>query len=260
MILNFWKYQGTGNDFILVDDRAMKFKPNREYIMHLCDRRFGIGSDGLLLLRNKEGFDFEMIFYNPDGSVATFCGNGARCIVAFAASLGIGTDTFRFLATDGIHEASLTEVSPDKWLVRVSMSDPVIYTHTDEFTYLNTGTFHYIKFVADPDLIDVMAEAPGIRYDQRFEPNGTNVNYAAFRGDEIYVRTYEKGVEAETLSCGTGVTATAVAASLRTGINSFNIRTKGGMLKVYFDRDGDKFSNVQLEGPAVNVFSGIFNH
>jgi len=259
MALNFYKYHGTGNDFIVVDDRSSAFYPDPALISRLCDRRFGIGSDGLLILRNHEGFDFEMVYFNPDGSPATFCGNGSRCIVAFAAHIGIGSTKFNFIAADSMHKASANHISNDTYHVKVSMIDPIIYSHNDNYTYLNSGTYHVVKFVDDPDSLNIMAVAPPIRYDKQFEPAGTNVNYAAFRGDEIYVRTYEKGVEAETLSCGTGVTATAIAASLLTGLNSFNIRTKGGMLRVNFDRDGEKFSNVQLEGPAVKVFSGTFN-
>jgi diaminopimelate epimerase len=259
MVLEFHKYHGTGNDFILVDDRSSVFYPDQTLIARLCDRRFGIGSDGLLILRNKAGFDFEMVYYNSDGSPATFCGNGSRCIVAFASHLGIGNNEFHFIAADGLHKASVTIISENEDWVKVNMIDPLIYSHNDEFTYLNTGTFHVVKFVENPDSVEIMEDAPGIRYDKQFEPAGTNVNYAAFRGEEIYVRTYEKGVEAETLSCGTGVTATAIAASLLKGMTNLNIRTKGGSLKVHFDKDGDRFYNVQLEGPAVKVFSGIIN-
>jgi len=259
MTLDFYKYHGTGNDFIVIDDRSSVFHPDPELIARLCDRRFGIGSDGLLILRNCEGADFEMVYFNPDGSPATFCGNGSRCLAAFAAHLGIGYRQFSFVAADGLHKASVDRISENTDLVKVSMIDPIVYSHSDNYTYLNSGTYHVVKFVDDPDSLDIMAVAPPIRYDKQFEPAGTNVNYAAFRGDDIYVRTYEKGVEAETLSCGTGVTATAIAASLKTGANNFKIRTKGGMLKVNFDRDGEKFSNVQLEGPAVKVFSGTFN-
>jgi len=259
MTLNFIKYHGTGNDFIVVDDRSSVFHPDPTLITRLCDRRFGVGSDGLLILRNHIGLDFEMVYFNPDGSPATFCGNGSRCLVAFAAELGIGGKEFNFIAADGLHKASANRISDNTVIVKVSMIDPIICSFNDNYTFLNSGTYHVVKFVDDPDSVNIMADAPAIRYDKQFEPAGTNVNYALFRGDEIYVRTYEKGVEAETLSCGTGVTATAIAASLHTGANSFNIRTKGGRLKVSFDRVNEKFSNVQLEGPAVKVFSGIFN-
>lgn len=257
--LNFQKYQGTGNDFILIDDRAMQFDYSQALIAQLCDRRFGIGSDGLLLLRNKTGVDFEMLFFNPDGSRATFCGNGARCIVAFAASLGIGDSEFTFQAADGLHKALLTRISGSESLVRVSMIDPLIYSHSDDFTFLNSGTYHYVTFVPDPNVVDLMKDAPKIRYSRQFEPAGTNVNYAAIQDDGIYVRTYEKGVEAETLSCGTGVTATAIAASLHTGRTDQRIRTKGGILRVTFKNEAGSFSDVRLEGPAVKVFEGKIN-
>lgn len=259
MTLDFYKYHGTGNDFIVIDDRSSAFNPDPMLTARLCNRRFGIGSDGLLILRNHEGAHFEMVYFNPDGSPATFCGNGSRCLAAFAAHLGIGNKEFSFIAADGLHKASVNHISENTDLVKVSMIDPIIYKHDNNFTYLNSGTYHVVKFVEDPDSVNIMADAPLIRYDKQFEPAGTNVNYAALKGDEIYVRTYEKGVEAETLSCGTGVTATAIAASLNTGTNRFKIRTKGGILQVSFDKEGDKFCNVQLEGPAVKVFSGKFN-
>ena len=256
MILKFSKYHGTGNDFILVDDRKKQFLPGHDLISHICDRRFGIGADGLLILREKEDVDFEMVYYNADGSPATFCGNGSRCMVAFAMSLGLGNGGFRFLAADGLHTASIEVISENEAKVRVSMIDPVIYTHDEDYTYLNTGTFHYVKFVSDPDAVDLMQIAPSIRFDSKFAPAGTNVNFLSMRGNGLYVRTYEKGVEAETLSCGTGVTAAAIAAALRTGETDLKIHTTGGDLRVTFKKKGEKFSDVFLEGPAVKVFEG----
>lgn len=256
MILKFSKYQGTGNDFILVDDRKKQFQPGHDLISHICDRRFGIGADGLLILRNKEGVDFEMVYYNADGSPATFCGNGSRCMVAFAMSLGLNKGNFRFLAADGLHTASIEVIGENEAQVRVSMIDPVIYTHDDDHTFLNTGTFHYVKFVNDPDAVDIMQTAPAIRFDRKYAPSGTNVNFVSIRGNKLYVRTYEKGVEAETLSCGTGVTAAAVATALSTGETDLKIHTKGGDLRVTFNKVGEKFSDVFLEGPAIKVFEG----
>ncbi|HPT02799.1 MAG TPA: diaminopimelate epimerase [Bacteroidales bacterium] len=258
-LLHFDKYQGTGNDFILVDDRKQHRDFNGKTIVKLCDRRFGIGSDGLLLLRERQGYDFEMLFFNPDGSRATFCGNGARCISAFAASLGVIQDEASFLAPDGAHKASVLSRNGNDSLVSISMIDPVIYHHSEDYTYLNSGTYHVVKFVPDPDAVEIMKAGPEIRYDGRFAPAGTNVNFARINQDSVYVRTYEKGVEAETLSCGTGVTATAIAASLRTGRTDVRVVTKGGELRVHFSRKDNNFEGVFLEGPAVKVFSGSIN-
>jgi diaminopimelate epimerase len=257
MLLNFEKYHGTGNDFILFDDRELKFNPTPERIIRLCDRRFGIGSDGLLLLHDRKGFDFEMVYYNPDGSPATFCGNGSRCIIAFARSLGIGGKDFHFLAADAPHRASIISDNGAETQVSVSMIDPVIYNHSDDSAYLNSGTYHVVRFVDDPDAIDIMQAGPKVRYDEIYAPHGTNVNFAVVRNGSIYMRTYEKGVEAETLSCGTGVTATAIAASFRTGKTDYKIVTRGGSLRVHFSKNGDSISNVFLEGPAMKVFSGL---
>jgi diaminopimelate epimerase len=178
-------------------------------ISKLCDRHFGIGADGLLLLRNKENFDFEMVYYNADGSPATFCGNGGRSIVAFANQIGLIDKECLFLAPDGQHHASILSQLGNIWKVKLEMSDAIIYENSPEYTYLNSGTYHYVKLTDDPDSIDFIPFARKIRFDQRFAPDGTNVNLVKVAEDKLMVRTYEKGVEDETLSCGTGVTASA---------------------------------------------------
>jgi diaminopimelate epimerase len=252
----FYKYEGTGNDFILFDERGGVLPLSTAMIKRLCDRHFGIGADGVLFLQPEPGYAFRMKYYNADGSPATFCGNGGRCISAFARMLGVAGDAFEFVADDGNHHARIVDIQGDKIQVDLSMQDAVIYSKFQDGVYLNTGTCHFVKFVPDPDQFDLLKEAPPIRYDERFSPQGVNVNYAGFRDGKIYIRTYEKGVENETLSCGTGVTACAVAASLGNGCEAFEVVTKGGELEVAFSRKGEQFKDIRLKGPTRMVFTG----
>lgn len=256
MKLRFSKYEGTGNDFILFDDRQLVFPFDENLIKTLCDRHFGIGADGILLVRPEDGFDFRMVYYNSDGSPATFCGNGGRCITAFAHKLRIAGKNCRFMAADGIHNALIINENNLKMEVELLMQDAEIYHSEDENYFMNTGTYHLVKFVADPDKVDILAEGRKIRYESKFQPEGTNVNFACLQKDGLYVRTYEKGVENETLSCGTGVTATAIAASLKYGGNGFEVRTRGGKLYMHFERHENTFTQVKLTGPARFVFEG----
>ncbi|MBN2892060.1 MAG: diaminopimelate epimerase [Bacteroidales bacterium] len=251
--MKFYKYHGTGNDFIVIDGRNEKFTPNEKIIQQLCDRNFGIGSDGLLLLKSHQKYDFEMNFYNPDGSEATFCGNGARCIVAFAKYLNIIDKETTFLAKDGEHSAYFE--NDEVVLKMIDIDDIKTF---GELFYTNTGTHHVVKFVDNVDAIDIMNEAPKIRYQKDFEPFGTNVNFVQKCNGFIKVRTYEKGVEKETLSCGTGVVASALiyAYTADNLISKVNIQAKGGNLKVTFEKTEIGFKNVFLQGNAVKVFSG----
>ena len=256
MQLAFYKYQGTGNDFILIDNQAGLFTYNKELVARLCDRNFGIGADGLILIENAEGFDFRMVYYNSDGSPATMCGNGGRCITAFANRLGVIDKNAVFISADGTHSAAIKTVEGQTAEVELTMKDVTFLQKNEHFVILNTGTPHYVSFVDDPDLINIVAEGRKIRYSPEFAPVGINVNFAKLYGNQIYVRTYEKGVEDETLSCGTGVTASAIAASLKYGGNSFYVNTAGGRLFVSFVRTADTFKNVKLTGPAKLVFEG----
>lgn len=256
MTLKFSKYEGSGNDFIMIDDRKLQFPANEQMISRLCDRHFGIGADGILLVQNSEGYDFGMNYFNSDGSHATFCGNGGRCITAFAHRLGIISNSCRFMAADGMHHAQINENHGGVVIVELGMKEPVIYSIDKTMCYLNTGTYHVVKFVENPDDIDIIESGREIRYEARFEPHGTNVNFARLLKKELYVRTYEKGVENETLSCGTGVTASAIAASLKYGGDSFYVNTAGGRLLVSFTRMDDTFKNVKLTGPVRLVFEG----
>jgi len=260
MQIPFVKYHGTGNDFILIDDRSGIFPIESSLIQAICDRHFGIGSDGIILLRNHPEYDFEMLFYNPDGSPAGFCGNGGRCIVAFAQSLEIIGMQTTFVAPDGLHTAEIIHEEGHIMNVRLQLRDAVVYEADGRDFYLNTGTYHYVRFVDQPDTIDILAEGQAIRYDHRFAPHGTNVNFARFDGHQLFVRTYEKGVENETLACGTGVVASAIAASMIYGIDHFRVIVKGGELSVSFTMDGNEFKKVFLEGPATRVFEGQYSY
>jgi diaminopimelate epimerase len=256
MQLTFYKYEGTGNDFILLDNRKGQFVYSKELVAHLCDRHFGIGADGLLLLENIEGLDFRMVYYNSDGSLATMCGNGGRCIVAFAYRLGVIVNDALFTAADGLHSASIKSIDGHIVQVELTMNDVTHLQKDEHFVILNTGTPHFVSFVDDPDSIDILIEGRKIRYSPKFEPTGINVNFVKIDDDQLYVRTYEKGVEDETLSCGTGVTASAIAAAEFTQRKNFNIRTKGGLLSVAFDKEENKYINIRLSGPATFVYSG----
>lgn len=253
--MNFYKYHGTGNDFIIIDGRE-NIHFSEKQIQNLCDRNFGIGSDGLLLLKNHQKYDFEMQFFNPDGSEATFCGNGARCIVAFAKFLKIIDKKTTFLAKDGEHSAYF-----DNNEVVLKMIDNNVIKTYNELFYTNTGTHHVVKFVENVDKIDIMLEAPKIRYQKDFEPHGTNVNFVQKCDGFIKVRTYEKGVEKETLSCGTGVVAAALiyASQIKKNIDKIDVKAKGGSLKVSFQKSKNSFENVYLQGNAVQVFEGQIN-
>ena len=253
MDLSFYKFQGTGNDFVMIDDRAETFDlKDLDLVKKLCDRKFGIGADGLIAIRNHPDFDFEMIYFNADGS-QSMCGNGARCAVAFSSFLGIVKGKTRFLAIDGPHEAILTGDQ-----VELLMGDvKEISTQSEDF-FVNTGSPHHIRFVERAEGYPVFEEGKSIRNDVAYAPAGTNVNFVeALSQDEVFVRTYERGVEDETLSCGTGVTAAALVYGSKQHQDHIKINTLGGKLSVKFHSNPDgTFSNIWLIGPAEQVFSG----
>ncbi len=254
MILTFYKYQGTGNDFVIIDNRMGAIHLTREQVKFLCDRRFGIGADGLMLLTEREGYDFEMIYFNADGRESSMCGNGGRCLTRFAADLGIQREKYFFLAVDGDHEAALAE---DGW-VKLKMIDVTAIESSHGNAILNTGSPHYVKSSQDVMQLDVYTEGKEIRYSKHFEAEGINVNFVEDKGDSIIVRTYERGVEEETWSCGTGVTAAAlVFAHNENGFNRVEVQTRGGKLAVEFDKTGEQsFENIWLCGPATFVYKG----
>lgn len=259
MLLHFTKFHGTGNDFILVDNRKNSIELSSGQIQHLCNRHLGIGADGLMLMKSESGYDFSMLYYNADGLEGSMCGNGGRCIAAFAYISGIKKPTLVFKAVDGVHEAVVKKQGANVFDVSVSLNDVNgIERLSDQTFVLDTGSPHYVKFISDPNGLDVLSEGKKIRWDSRFQPDGINVNFVWKENQMLYVKTYERGVENLTLSCGTGVTASAIAASanVKNGPVALDIHTLGGLLHTSFQKEDTRFTNVQLRGNAVNVFTG----
>jgi len=249
----FFKYHGTGNDFVMMDNRSGEFRLTKEQVIRLCDRHFGIGSDGLILVGNSEEADFDMDFFNPDAS-KSFCGNGSRCAVHFAQTLGMIEKTCTFKAIDGIHEAVI-----DGPQVRIRMQDTGKLSNDGIDDVLHTGSPHFIRYVENVDSIDLQEMAKGIRFSEKYRAQGINVNLVQVTGPaSIKMRTYERGVEDETLSCGTGVTAAALSFGHRhPGVDKVEVSTRGGLLGVEFSAlNAGGFSNTWLSGPAQCVFEG----
>lgn len=270
--MKFWKYQGAGNDFVLLDQRRDRWltREDTEKIALLCNRRFGIGADGLILLENQPGFDFEMIYFNADGRESTMCGNGGRCIAAFAQQLGIIGEHGRFWAIDGAHEAKISlrpasrtgdRVDATRW-VELKMTDVQNMDQDGDTFILNTGSPHYIRFDNGLETLDVVKEGRAVRFSDRFKKEGINVNFVRLNSDtSLDIRTYERGVEDETLACGTGVTAAAIASYRRRGLSAgyaeIPVHAQGGDLAVRFHANADgSFSDIWLCGPAEQVFEG----
>ncbi|MFV0346316.1 MAG: diaminopimelate epimerase [Bacteroidales bacterium] len=255
--IHFYKYQGAGNDFVLIDNRKGSFdRQNNTLVKAMCDRRFGVGADGLMLLNASDDYDFEMIYFNADGFEGTMCGNGGRCIVRFAHDLGMIGKSCRFIAVDGEHLAEVSDAD-----INLKMIDIHIIDEYDEGKFfLDTGSPHVVIFVDDIDKIKIYEEGRNVRYADRFTPDGTNVNFVQIVGDSLKIATYERGVEDETLACGTGITAAAIAWMYRHDISKqvVNISAKGGNLLVSAEKKDDKYVNVWLKGAAKRVFSGNF--
>ncbi len=256
MELKFHKYQGTGNDFVVLDNRTGMYDGlTTAQVKKCCDRRFGIGADGFMLLQNAAGYDFEMIYYNADGNKSSMCGNGARCMIQFAHFCGIHKSIYHFLAIDGAHEGEIEEQN----IVRLKMSDVDKIENYQRDFIVNTGSPHYVQLTTRLAEKDVEKDGREIRSNKTFIQEGINVNFVEQENnDGISVRTYERGVENETLSCGTGVTASAlVFAHNELGYNMVKVKTPGGKLSVEFDKTGkESFRNIWLNGPAVRVFEG----
>jgi diaminopimelate epimerase len=256
MELTFYKYQGTGNDFVMIDNRNLAFdKKNLSLISRLCDRHFGIGADGVILLENSDESDFTMLYFNADGS-QTFCGNGARCAVAFAHHLKMINHTTNFTAIDGPHYAEINEDT-----ISLQMIDVHEIEVKEDSVFAYTGTQHHVELVDNLDDYPVFENGKKIRY--RYDDPGSNVNFTQQLNQHTFrVRTYEKGVENETLACGTGVTAVAIAMHKigKTSSNSVVLPVEGGQLEVSFDVKNDSYTNVFLKGPATFVFKGTIKY
>jgi diaminopimelate epimerase len=254
MEITFYKYQGTGNDFVMIDNRQNVFdKTNLALVQRLCDRRFGVGADGLILIEDLPDLDFNMIYFNADGS-QSFCGNGSRCAVSFAKFLGIIEKQAFFLSTDGEHEAWINNDGE----VSLKMHDVEEVEIGKDYYYINTGSPHYIVSATDVNEVDVKTEGAAIRYNDRFKEEGTNVNFVNYKEGEIDIRTYERGVEDETLSCGTGVTAAALSLAKKNNLDAGKIKVNaaGGELSVGFRTKDGKFVDIWLIGPAKQVYKG----
>lgn len=255
--LNFQKYQGAGNDFIVIDDLESSFdEDDTVLVRRLCDRRYGIGADGLMLLRKHPNYDFQMIYFNADGHHGSMCGNGARCIVAFAKHKGLITDKTAFLAADGVHHAA---INPSGDWVNLQMTDVNTVARDKEAYIINTGSPHYVCLVKGLADFPVYEHGQIIRNSESYRTEGINVNFVEQDTDGYFVRTYERGVEDETLACGTGATAAAIAMAIhrqQEGRINTRIRVKGGELTIRFKRTDSRFSDIWLEGPAKHVFQG----
>lgn len=256
MIVHFHKYHGAGNDFILLNNFTGQTHLSSEQIAFICNRHFGVGADGLIEIRRSEHYDFKMIYYNSNGLIGSMCGNGGRAATAFANQQQIVGTACAFEAYDGVHYAQIIENIDNRSVVRLSMKDIEMYDINDNRLIINTGSPHYVAICDNLAAIDIHKSGKKIRYDKSISKEGVNVNFLENTSDGLFLRTYERGVENETLSCGTGVTAAAIAANLWFGTASSVIHTKGGQLKVSLERDGTAFRNITLEGPAEFVFSG----
>ncbi len=253
-MLKFSKYQGTGNDFVMIDNRQLLFPKRQTVIAQLCHRRFGIGADGLILLEKPTHTedDFKMVYYNADGNESTMCGNGGRCLVKFAHDIGVIENKARFTAIDGPHEATHNQE-----LVSLKMRDVSGYKKTTDAYIIDSGSPHYITFVENVAQINVAKQGRAIRNSPPFKTEGINVNFVEINNSEFKIRTYERGVEAETYSCGTGVTAAALALFIsKNSTKEVTLHTQGGILQVHFEAAEKGFKNIWLTGPAEKTFTG----
>ncbi len=253
MKIEFCKYQGTGNDFVVIDNRQELVALNQQQIANLCDRKLGIGADGLILLENSLEYDFTMVYYNADGRTSSMCGNGGRCIGHFAKYLGIIEESGRFEAIDGMHNFSIIDN-----IVKLKMNDVEAIQKDEDAIVMDTGSPHYVTFIEDIDKLSVVSLAQEIRYNDTYRKDGVNVNFVEMVDDAVFMRTYERGVEDETLSCGTGTVAVALSLIHNGSLNEspVEIITPGGKLKVYFCKIDAGFLDIWLEGPAELVFKG----
>lgn len=259
MQINFSKFHGTGNDFILIDNRSLKFPNSKSLINKMCHRRFGIGADGLILLENSNGYNFKMRYFNSDGSEASMCGNGGRCIVAFAKKLKIINKKAFFTAFDGEHTATIDINN----IVSLKMQDVSIIHKKEDHFFLDTGSPHAVFFINSHNKFDTYLEGKKIRYNEEYKGKGTNVNFISIKKDnQINISTYERGVEKETYSCGTGCVASAISCAIHSNFQylNYDLLTKGGSLSVSFHYHNKLFSNIYLKGPTCETFTGKYFH
>ena len=255
MIISFVKYQGTGNDFVVIDNRDSSF-PIKDHtlIAQLCHRNYGIGADGFIAIESDTNSDFFMRYFNANGHEGSLCGNGSRCAIHYANSLGLTQKHVVFCAADGLHQAQFVGEE-----IALSLHDVSNWEIRDNDLFIDTGSPHHIAFVDDVAAVNVATSGAAIAHGAPYHADGTNVNFVeVIAADGLYVRTFERGVEAETLSCGTGVAAAAIGGHLSKRINAekINVQTKGGVLTVSFSATSDKYESVVLQGPAIPVFSG----
>ena len=253
MLIPFSKYHGTGNDFVMIDNRELGHELRKSQIAQLCNRRFGIGADGLILLEIEDEI-VKMVYFNSDGAPSSMCGNGGRCFVDFAQNLNVLRDAGSFLAVDGMHDFKM-----EGELVSLKMGDVSAIETIDDAVYMDTGSPHYITMVDEVLDIDIVNDAHKVRYNERFSAEGTNVNFVEMMDGITHIRTYERGVEDETLSCGTGATACAIAMHYLGNVSATDVPIKvlGGKVSVSFEPNADgSYSNIWLTGPTAHVFDG----
>ncbi len=261
-MIQFYKYHGAGNDFIIFNCLEEKIELSEIQISQLCDRHKGIGADGMMLLLDSLNHDFEMKYYNSDGKEGTMCGNGGRCIISFAYDMGMIQDKYQFITSDGLHEGRVIEINDKEKIVELQMSNVENVIEKDGRFVMDTGSPHYLDFRNNLQNIDVFSEGRSVRNSLSYIEEGINVNFVEAEENTLYVRTYERGVENETLACGTGVTAAAIAASIMQNgrYSQYEIQTKGGQLSVRFEAlDKGRFENIYLTGPATYVYTGALD-
>lgn len=256
--IKFSKYHGAGNDFVMINAIKSAVSLSDDDVKAICDRRTGVGADGLIMVLPSEKYDFRMKYYNCDGHESTFCGNGGRCIAAFAVEEGLVSQNIEYEAVDGIHKALLTKNSDNEFMVSITMRDIESFDLNDNRLLINTGSPHYVTRVENLKSYNVRRHGAEIRNNKSISKDGVNVDFMELIDNQYCIRTFERGVEDETLACGTGVTASAIAAALWYGGNDINIRTTLATLNVKFERAGNSIRNIVLSGPATHVFDGVY--
>ena len=256
--VKFSKYHGAGNDFVMINAKKSAISLADDEVKNICDRRTGVGADGLIMILPSEKYDFRMKYYNCDGHESTFCGNGGRCIAAFALEEGLVSQHVEYEAIDGVHKAVVTKISDNEFTVSITMRDIENYDLNNDRLIINTGSPHYVTRVKNLKDFDVRKHGAEIRNDKSISTDGINVDFMEVIDNQFHIRTFERGVEDETLACGTGVTASSIAAALWYGGNDINIKTTLATLNVKFEKVGNSIKNIVLSGPATHVFDGFY--